>query len=224
MRPQSTAGGRLTRRRFLRAGLLAGSLALGGGQLAQQAHAFGALGLGAFVVGNATHHLHAQVERAPQVGQALGLAQQAILWKSHQLQVEVGRYAPLYVQQGLHGQQVGAGAGIAGQHMADAEPGGELLLEGVVEAAGGEPGVEGGVDHGVLFGVADDLAGGRHRVDAGLPGAGLGGRAGRADDDLEVLAGELGEVELQAAVGVGAQGVADEAHGWRAKAVISSRV
>jgi len=33
MRPQSTAGGRLTRRRFLSAGLLAGSLALGGGLL-----------------------------------------------------------------------------------------------------------------------------------------------------------------------------------------------
>ena len=33
MRPQSTAGGRLTRRRFLGAGVLAGSLALGGGLL-----------------------------------------------------------------------------------------------------------------------------------------------------------------------------------------------
>lgn len=108
--------------------------------------------------------------------------------------------------------------------MGGADEGREARLEGVVEAAGGEPGVEGSVDHGVFFGVADNLAGGRHRVDAGLPGAGLGGRAGRADDDLEVLAGELGEVELQAAVGVGAQGVTDEAHGWRAKAVISSRV
>jgi hypothetical protein len=100
----------------------------------------------------------------------------------------------------------------------------QAFLEGVVESPGGEPGVERRVDHRVFFGVADHLAGGGHGVDSGAPGLRGGGAAGRADDDFQFLAGEFRQVELEAAGGVGCEGLADQAHEVLPKAAISSRV
>jgi len=62
---------------------------------------------------NAADHVDAQVERAHEVLQAAGAAQNAVLRKSHQLQVDVGRHPALDVEQRLDRQQ----AGVAGVHM-----------------------------------------------------------------------------------------------------------
>ena len=76
-----------------------------GGQFTEDADALGAVGHRPLEMRDAAHHLDAEVERALQVGQRAGCAQQAVLRKGHELQIEVGRHLALDVQQRLDRQQ-----------------------------------------------------------------------------------------------------------------------
>ena len=65
----------------------------------------------------------------------------------------------------VEGHQVGRRAGVHAQRMLHADEGGQLALELRVEAAGGQPAVQRGLDHQLQFLDADHLAG---RRDDGL--------------------------------------------------------
>ena len=76
-----------------------------GGQLAEQLHAGRAFVHRALEVRDAADDFDAQVQRAFQVGQGAGCAQDAILRKGHQLQIEPAGDAVLHLQQCTHRKQ-----------------------------------------------------------------------------------------------------------------------
>jgi len=68
-----------------------------------------------------------------------------------------------------HGKKM---PGVSSHFDLDAEKVGQAFFEGAVEAAGGEPAIEGGVDHVLNFRGADERAGGGTEVVAGVKGFG----------------------------------------------------
>ncbi|MCY1425536.1 hypothetical protein D9M71_413250 [compost metagenome] len=197
-----------------------------GGQFAEDAHRFGAVGHRPLEVRDATDHLDAQVQRALEVVQRAGAAQQAVLREGDQLQVQPGFDLLLHVQQRLHRQQariadidvaadrqqalghrpvaVLQGAldqRLLGQLRLQLAPQGDAFEQGAggihPRQAVGQGGVH--VEVGVDEGRADQLAGGVQLL------GGAGGQRGLQGDDA---AGADGNVEAAAAVGQGA--VADD--------------
>ena len=77
-----------------------------GGDLAELGQRGRALFHRAFEMRDAAHHVHAHVERAQQVLPPGGAAQEAVLRKGHQLQVEIGFHPLAHLQHGGDGVQM----------------------------------------------------------------------------------------------------------------------
>ncbi|MNN25578.1 hypothetical protein D3C81_1390560 [compost metagenome] len=75
------------------------------GEFAQQAHGFRAVRHGALEMRDAAHHVDAHGDRALQIVEGAGTAQDAVLRERHQLQIEIRRHLPLDVEQRFDGQQ-----------------------------------------------------------------------------------------------------------------------
>jgi hypothetical protein len=85
-----------------------------GRQFAQQPHARRAFAHRPLEMRDAADDVDAQIQRALQVVEAAAAAQHPVLRERDQLQVEIGRHAPLHVQQRLHREQ----RRVAGVHVA----------------------------------------------------------------------------------------------------------
>jgi hypothetical protein len=108
-----------------------------------------------------------------------------------------GALTQLGAGQGGEGHQIGRGAGVHRDQVFDAQELGQAFLEHGVEAAGGQPAVQRGVDHHFQFPGADDLARHRHGCLPGNEWLGCVGDVRVLLDQFADLAAQLIQLRLE---------------------------